>query len=450
MPALSDAATAAVPSRRTGSFHAWLLVAVLVVTYVLSNVDRNVISLLVTPIKAELAIDDTRMSYLIGGGFAIFYVTAAIPLGVLADRMNRIRLIIAGVTLWSLATAACGLSYSYATLFLARIAVGVGEAVLTPCAQSIIADALPREKLGRAISLYAAGTPVGTGLALIGGGMIIDLAAGADIVLPMLGPLAPWRAIFVLLFFPGVLMVLMLALFREPARTRVSHDAERKGLIEGFRYLRNNRGVALNILAFATMATAAQGSFPWLPSFFERTYGVTAGEIGMPLGILAVVCGIVGLIVGGTIADTLFKRGRTDAHLFVGMIASVLIGPCLFAISFAPNMDIAFVCVGLLITIAGIPPGVAAAAVHIATPSRMRGVMASINLVITGLAAIALGPSLIAWLTDYVFGHESQLRYAFAVVSVLPPLAGIVFHLGRRSYRRTVEELVAAEARGLA
>ncbi len=431
-----------------GAAYGWSLVLVLLITYILSNVDRNVIALLVTPIKRELMITDTEMSYLIGGGFAIFYVTAAVPLGVLADRANRIRLIIIGVILWSFATAACGLSQTYAALFVARICVGVGEAVLTPCALSIIADALPREKLGRAVAMFAAGTPVGTGVGLIAGGAVINMAQGGTIALPLIGDLAPWRAIFVLLIVPAVFVVLLLACFREPVRrTLRSVDPTASGLREGFRFLHANPGVLYNMIGFAIVATAAQGSFPWLPSFFERSYGVEVQEISFRLGSIAVVCGIAGLMIGGTIGDFLFRRGRLDAHLIVGLVSALLLAPLMLLMAFATSVEMALVCVGLMIVVAQVPPGVATAAIQMATPTRLRGVIASLNLVTAGLASIAVGPSLIAWINDYVVGYEGGLRYSLAIVSLLAPVGALLFHLGRRPYRQRMEEILAAEAR---
>lgn len=424
----------------------WGLVAALLVTYIVSTIDRNVISLLVTPIKRELQISDSEMSYLIGGGFAIFYVAAALPLGILADRLHRLRLITVGVILWSLATAACGLAQTYMAFFLARICVGVGEAVLSPCALSLIGDVVPRERLGRAVALFAAGTPVGTGVALIGGGSVIAMAQGGTLSLPFLGELAPWRAIFVLLFAPAILVVLLLALFREPARRSPRNAGQDKaGLREGLRFMRRNPGVFWNMLAFAIVAMVAQGSFPWLPSMFERSYGIAAPDIGFRLGAIASICGIFGLMVGGSIGDYLFRRGRLDAHLWVAMIAGWALAPLMFLTALAPNADIALGSVALMIVVAQIPPGVATAAVQMATPPHLRGLMASINLLMAGLASIAIGPSLIAWLNDYVIGEEGELRYAIAAASLLAPIGALLFQLARRPYRATIQALLAGE-----
>ena len=153
------------PKRRP--IYPWYVVVVLMVAQVVSFIDRQVITLLVQPIRSDLQISDTEMSLLMGFAFALFYVTMGVPIARLADRYSRRKLISAGIFLWSIATAACGLAKSFGQLFLTRIAVGVGEASLTPAAYSMIADYFPKEKLGRAIGVYAIGVDLGGGVSLL-------------------------------------------------------------------------------------------------------------------------------------------------------------------------------------------------------------------------------------------------------------------------------------------
>lgn len=170
--------------------YAWYVVAVLLLAYTLSFIDRMILSLLVGPIRADLGISDTQMSLLMGFAFAIFYSVLGIPLGWLADRGSRRGLMVAGVAAWSVMTAICGLTRSYVGLFLARIGVGVGEATLSPAAYSLLGDYFPREKLGRAMAVYSIGVPLGSGIALVAGALVVRFVTeGPPMVLPCW---APW------------------------------------------------------------------------------------------------------------------------------------------------------------------------------------------------------------------------------------------------------------------
>ena len=158
------------------SSYAWYVVGVLVLTTVLSYTDRQILSLLVDPIRQDLAISDTQVGLLIGTAFAFVYGIAGLPLGWLADRLRRRDLIVAGISLWSLGTVCCGLSHNFAQFFAARLLVGIGEAVLTPASISMISDSFPSRSRGRATSVFLMGIAMGAGGAILFGGLILRLA----------------------------------------------------------------------------------------------------------------------------------------------------------------------------------------------------------------------------------------------------------------------------------
>ena len=171
---------------------AWYGVGVLMVAYTFSFIDRYVIALLIEPIKQDFDLTDTQIGLLSGLAFAIFYTTLGIPIGRLADRYNRRRIISVGIFVWSLMTGLCGLAQSFWQLFAARVGVGVGEAALSPAAFSLIADSFPVERIGRALSVYSVGVYFGSGLAFIIGGAVIQLVTRApDVVLPLVGIVRP-------------------------------------------------------------------------------------------------------------------------------------------------------------------------------------------------------------------------------------------------------------------
>jgi MFS family permease len=201
--------------------YSWYVVGVLTLAYILSFIDRQIITLMIGPIKQDLGLTDTQMSYLIGLSFALFYTVFGFLIALAADRYNRRNIVTAGIVVWSVMTAFCGLAKGYGQLFLARMGVGFGEGALSPSALSMISDYFPREKLARAISVYSMGIAVGSGIALLVGGSIIHLvSSAATVTLPLVGELRPWQAAFVIVALPGLPLALLMLTVREPASAR--------------------------------------------------------------------------------------------------------------------------------------------------------------------------------------------------------------------------------------
>src|SRR6202140_4385024 len=202
--------------------YAWAVVAILIATAVLSYTDRQVLTLLVDPIRGGLGISDTQISLLLGTAFAVGYGIAGIPLGYLADRTSRRNPIFAGVSVWSLGTVGCGFSHNFTELFASRIVVGLGEAALSPAAISLISDYFPPARRGTAVGFFLSGIAMGSGAAiLIGGGVLHAIESGALAATPLASE-APWRLVVLVIGGPGLLWALAILLIREPVR----HGAE--------------------------------------------------------------------------------------------------------------------------------------------------------------------------------------------------------------------------------
>ena len=179
--------------------YAWTVVALLIATAILSYTDRQVLTLLVDPIRHDLGLSDTGISLLLGSAFAVVYGIAGIPLGYLADRTSRRNLIFCGIVVWSLATLACGLSRSFAELFVARLFVGLGEAVLSPAAISLISDYFSPSRRGTAVGLFLSGIAMGIGSAILIGGAVLHAVDLGFLSSTPLGRLAPWRGVLLLI-----------------------------------------------------------------------------------------------------------------------------------------------------------------------------------------------------------------------------------------------------------
>ncbi|MBB2494453.1 spinster family MFS transporter [Aquipseudomonas ullengensis] len=434
------------PNNKNGypsSLSAWTTVVILMVAYVLSFIDRQILNLLVGPIRRDLDISDTQMSLLMGLSFALFYTICGIPLGRLADTKSRRGLIAIGVLFWSAATAACGMAKLYWQFLLCRVGVGVGEAALSPAAYSLIADSFPPERRATAISVYSMGVYLGSGIAFLLGGLVIKFAsAQGDLHLPVFGEVRPWQLIFLILGAAGVLFTLLMLAVREPARRGVGAGVA-VPLAEVGRYIRSNRRTVLcHNFGFAGLALAGYGSAAWIPSFFIRTYGWDAGHVGVVYGSLVAVFGCVGIVCGGRLADWLSKRGQVDANMRVGLYAALGALP---VVALFPLMESAFWASVLLapaIFFLSMPFGVAPAAIQEIMPNSMRGQASAIYLFVVTLFGLGLGPTFVALVTDYVFADDQALRYSLLYVTTASVLLAIgLLWMGLKPYRASLEQL---------
>ena len=187
--------------------------------YVVSYVDRSILTLLVEPIRRDMGLSDIQISLLHGLAFALFYSIMGFPIGRIADRRHRVGIIAIGISVWSLMTAACGIAKNFWQFFLARVGVGVGEAALNPAAYSILADYFPRHKLSRGISTYVMGTYMGFGISYLVGAWVLQAVQGMpDFEIPFLGRFHSWQLAFFIVAAPGILLLLLLTTVREPHR----------------------------------------------------------------------------------------------------------------------------------------------------------------------------------------------------------------------------------------
>ena len=429
---------------------AWGIVALLFLVYTLSFIDRQILALLVEPIKRDLEASDFAFSLLSGFAFALFYTVFGLPFARYADRGSRTGLIAFGVALWSLATAACGLARGFAGLFGARILVGVGEATLTPAANSLIADLFPPARLGRALAVYSLGIPIGSAMAFILGGMVVDWVSSLPpIVWPVVGELHGWQLAFLAVGLPGLVFALAMLLLPEPARRgrRLAGSGRNLPLGQVVAYiLRHAPAYAPLFFGAAMLSMLGYGATLWMIAFFTRVHGLAAGEAGYVFGLILLVCGTGGILLGGTLADLWFARGRRDAHLTLLLIGTLLGLPFGIAYPLVDGLVPAVALLAISTLISNLPWGLAYAAIATITPNELRGQMAALYLFIVNIIGLGLGPSVIAVFTDYVFADEAAIGASLAAATaVIAPLAAILFALGRRPFARAVARMTARE-----
>jgi MFS family permease len=413
-------------SLRKDSTYAWYVAVLLSVAHLISFVDRFVMSLVLVPIKTELSLSDTQLGLLHGTGFVVLYTVAAIPLGWLADRANRRNIIVAGILVWSLATAACGLATSFNSLFLARIAVGFGEAALVPAAMSLIAAYFTRSKLSRAVSTFTMGASLGKSVALIVGGLVLAwLTTRGGAMLPGWGNLSPWQGLFIAAAAPGVLVALLLLTVREPARP-VTTQAK-PGLREVFAHIGRHRAAyLLHTAAAASAILLVQSYAAWSPTFYIRNFGLAPAEAGYLVGMVVLVAGPVGHLTGGYLTDRLQAKGVIGAPglVIAGMLLLSLPLAVLFCTS--DNKTLSLLSYALLnITLtAAAPPGLSG--IQLLTPERLRGVTSACFMAAVTFTAIGMGPASIGIFTDRVFGDDKALGSSLLLATFIFGLLGAV------------------------
>lgn len=428
--------------------YSWFVVGVLMLAYTSSFIDRQILSLLIEPIRRDLQISDTQISLLAGLAFSIFYTVMGLPIARLADQKNRKTIIAIGIACWSLMTAACGLTKNFWQLFLARVGVGVGEATLSPAAMSMISDYFPVHKLARAISVYSMGVYFGAGLAMIIGGLVISAVSQAEnVILPLIGEVYSWQLTFFFVSLLGVPVFLLFLAVREPLRRGLAtkqndEKAHSSSLPVLFAFVRKNvRTVVFHFAAFSCIGISIAGYMVWTPTMFIRTYGWDAPQIGLLYGAILFFAGTAGVYSGGFVADWLQKRGRSDAILRATFYGGLVAIPFAVLTPLAPDPWIAIA--GLTVTsfLLAFPQGLPAAALQVITPNPLRAQMTALYFLVGNLIANALGPTLYALVTDFVFRDPMMLRYSLALVSaVVLPIGVLCSYLALKPYRQSVKD----------
>ncbi|MCJ9428290.1 spinster family MFS transporter [Kordiimonas marina] len=432
--------------------YAWYMVFLLLIIYTFSFIDRQILGLLGPSIKADFKISDTEFGVLTGYAFAIFYTVFGLFCARIADSRSRRGLITVGLIVWSIMTALGAFARDFIHLFLLRIGVGAGEATLAPAAGSLLADSFPKHRLATALSVYSMGIPVGSALAFIVGGWVIQIAAHMpDWTVPGLGTIGHWQKTFVLVGLPGILLALLIGTIKEPSRKGMVGAAKAVPVSEVARHMlsrfRAYAGICFGISAVAMLGF---GTLMFLALFFNRFHGLNPAEVGKTFGSIAIITGPMGLLLGGTLADRLFRKGYKDAH-----IRAMIVAPLGFAI---PAMTLPFIqdthVVWMVLAVSNLflnlPSGVAFAGLHIITPNQMRGQVTAFYVLCTNIIGYGSGPWLIGFFTDHVFGDEMKLNYSMALVAAITtPLCLGLLLWGRKAFAKAViaeEERLAEQS----
>lgn len=443
--ALEVAGAAPVDAVRRDSNYAWYVAALLAVAYAVAFVDRQVLSLLVDPIRRDLGLSDVDIGIVNGTAFAVAYAAMGPVFGRLSDRGNRRNLLVFAVVLWCAFTVACGFAWDFWSLLVARAGVGAAEACLLPAAWSLLADYFTRERLPRAMSIFLMGPFVGGGLALIIGGLIVKAVAGAEFPWP-LDALPAWGLTFVFVGAPGFLLAAVLLTVREPPRIAAkAGEAAEFTLRDVGRYLVLERAFYGRFYAGMGFAVIGLYALPaWTPAYLSRVHGVPLSTIGPEYGVTLLVASTCGVLLGPWIARRLTHRYGEEAPVRTAIVGSVGTAIACLALPFMPTYWSTLACSALASCFVNFALPMAGSALQASTPNRMRGLVTSTYSFVLLVVGMAIAPPLIAFVTQRVFDDPARIGVALGWVCGLAALAAVPLLLG--AARRYAAMLAAARA----
>ncbi len=402
----------------------------LFVVYVVNFIDRQILAILLEPIKQELQVSDTAMGFLTGIAFALFYTFAGIPIARWADRGTRRTIIALGVLVWSGMTALSGLARTFPQLALARVGVGIGEAAGSPPAHSLISDYFPPERRATALAVYTMGAYLGVVLGLLLGGWINEYFG--------------WRTAFFVVGLPGVLLALIVRLtLREPARglsEGLTDQAELHSTSEVLRYLWSLRSFRHLSIAAALYGFAGYGFTNWAPAFLIRVHEMSTGETATWLGLSIGIGGGAGAYLGGRLSDGL---GARDVRWFMripalGAVASI---PFYVLFLFSPDRIAALLFYLPAALLGGFYVGPTYAMTQGLAKLHMRALASAVLLFILNLVGLGLGPQTVGILNDLLadrFGNEA-IRYSLLLIGLTNAWAAGHSLLAARTLREDLE-----------
>ncbi len=411
----------------------YYVVVLLALAGTLSFIDRQILAVMIGPIKRDLGgLTDTQISLIIGIAFALIYSLASLPLARIADRYNRRNLIAAGIAGWSAMTAMAGFANSFWQLFAARMGVGIGEATLGPATTSLVADYWARERLPLAYGIVAIAPFLGTGIASIVGGPLIDyLEARPRLSLPLFGEMYSWQSVLVLVGLPGVLFALAMFTMREPKRLQSGLSTQDAALGKGgdtdhysygqlWEFVKSRWDyLKLHFLAYLCLSIQGFAFLTWVVEFFVRKHDWSRTQIGVSYGLIAIVIGIIGSIWAGYYAGKLIKKGKDDGPMRLTYWGTLGLAPLAIAMPLVSNAWLSLALVIPITFVMAMPPGLSNAALQAIAPPRLRGQLIAVYLICVSFISYALAPVIIGAMNDFVFKRESAIDLSLATLAAI-------------------------------
>jgi multidrug resistance protein len=405
---------------------------ILMLAYTMNFVDRQILSILLQPIKLELDLSDTQLGFLSGLTFAIFYATLGIPIAMWADRSSRRNIVSLALTIFSGMTVVCGFVTSFAHLAIARIGVGIGEAGSSPPSHSMIADMFPPEKRASAMGIYSMGINLGILVGFLVGGWVSQWYG--------------WRAAFFIVGAPGLVVALLVRFtLKEPARGHADGltaqgSAAAPKVAEVFKLLWSQKSFRHLSVGAGLVALNGYAAVTWLPAFLMRSFDMSPGAIGTWLALIIGIAGGAGTFLTGYIADRMGKRD-VRWNFWIVTIWMIVAFPVTVAMYLSGNQTHVLWLFILPAFVGSCYIAPVLAMTQALVTVRMRAQASAILFLILNLIGMGLGPQLTGIVSDLyepAYGQES-LRYALLTISLVSLWAAVHFVVGGRTLKADIE-----------
>jgi MFS family permease len=423
------------PIISTGYSH--YVLGLLTTVYIFNFIDRQILAMLIEPIKQEFGVSDTAMGFLSGFAFVFFYTLAGIPIARWADHRSRRVIITLAVAIWSVMTAVSGMARSFAQLAIIRVLVGVGEAGGTPPSHSLLSDYFGQDKRATALGVYACGVYVGSALAFLAGGYLVQNYS--------------WRIAFYIVGLPGILLALLVwfTVKEVPRGHAEIHEASTDSVsfTKTLRFLISRPSFCFIVLGSSVQSLSGYSIITWGPAFLSRVHGMEWVDIGIMLGWVVGLAGCGGAFIGGKLTDALGAR-NTAWYMRLPALESLLCVP--FAVGFVmfDNQQLALLCFVPFYFLGAMYVGPMHSMIQSLARVRMRATASAMLLFVVNMVGLGFGPLLVGLLNDYVFAAshgEQAIRYSLLVLAVVGGLGSLLFW---QASRTLAEDLASRDQGG--
>jgi MFS family permease len=409
---------------------------ILCAVYSVSVFDRNILSILLEPVRAELNLSDTHLGFLSGLAFALFYVTLAVPIARLADLWKRTRVIALSLAVFSTMTALCSLAMSFWQLLLMRVGVGIGEAGTTPSSTAIIADLYPEESRGSAMSLFAIGGSSGVFLGFAVGGFVAETFG--------------WRYAFLVAAFPGLALALLMHFtVKEPQRSasqqrRAVELGGKPSTVEVLRFLWMQRSLRHLTLGIGLLLLFGYAFQTWLPSYFQRSFGMGIAQTGFIMGVPFGVLGVLGMLAAGVLADRLVNDMRWRSWIVAIAVCTAF--PFCVLTMLAPSKYLAIAAYAIPSALGTFYIAPVFALIQSLAPPHMRATALATVIAVANIVGMGLGAQIVGILSDLLNSRYGAESLRFALLACTPALVWAAMHFYRAAVHLETDLARAREA----
>lgn len=435
-------------SEAMSSLKSWSTVFILIVFYIFAMLDRQIITMIVDPIKTDLGVTDVQMGMLLGFSFALFYSVCALPMGWLVDNKPRRIVVFFGVVCWSIATAMAGLAKNFLHLFTSRMFVGLGEAVLAPAAYSIISDSFPRKRITIALSVFTMGAYFGGALAVYAGSIIAEITETTALIhLPILGDVKTWQMVFFIAGVPCLFLSATIFLVPEPIRRGLTES--QSGGTVGWKdvglFLKNRPLLwTFFTIAFVQMNIMLNSFIMWQPTFISRHFGWTPIQYGPYLALIVLIPAIAGKLFAGFTADYFWSRKTKDIFMRYYLYVIPVGAPLTIYGLLSAEIMTYFIFICFFFFFLSPFQGVAAAAIQITTPNKLRGKVSALFLLVTNIVGLGAGPVIVSLIAEHIVHDQVNLGKSLSIVILTcSSIAFVCMWLGLKHMRAAMKDAEA-------